>query len=157
MLVIDDAKVFISAYRFIEKNCDLINEFVYKHAINFGPSPEYCSTYDVTNNIINLIERKNKLINLKLIMDKLIDDMDGQDRLIILAKMKFNLTTKSFCQMFDMPSTRTAFRRIQLALEHFTCRANNSPYKEKLEYLLDNETWIIAMRKEILQKQEVCV
>ena len=64
MLDINDAKVLISAYRYIEKNCDLINEFVYKHAVNFGPSPEYCSTYDVTNNIINLIERKNRLINL---------------------------------------------------------------------------------------------
>ena len=71
MLVINDAKVLISAYRLIERNCDLINEFVYKHAINFGPSPEYCTTFDVTNNIINLIERKNRLINLKLIIDPL--------------------------------------------------------------------------------------
>lgn len=157
MLIINDAKVLISAYRFIEKNCDLINEFVYKHAINFGPSPEYCSTYDVTNNIINLIERKNRLINLKLIIDELVNNLEEQDRLIILSKMKFNLTTKSFCQMFNMPSTRTAFRRIQTALEHFVNRANSSRYKEKLEYLLDNETWIIALRAELLQKQEVCL
>ena len=74
MVIIDDAKVLISAYRFIEKNCDLINEFVYKHAVNFGPAPEYCSTYDVTNHIINLIERKNRLINFKLIIDELINN-----------------------------------------------------------------------------------
>ncbi len=152
MLVIDDAKVLISAYRFIEKNCDLINEFVYKHAVNFGPSPEYCSTYDVTNNIINLIERKNRLINFKLIIDELVDSLNKEDKMIILSKMRFNLTIKSFCQMFDMPSIRTAFRRIQTALEHFTIRLNNSPYKEKLEYLLYNEDWIIAMRNEQLQK-----
>jgi len=157
MLDINDAKVLISAYRFIEKNCDLIDEFVYKHAINFGPSPEYCSTYDVTNNIIDLIERKNRLINLKFIMDQLVDDLDEKDRLIILSKIKFNLTIKTFCQMFDMPSVRTAFRRMQTALEHFTRRANNSPYKEKLEYLLDNEAWIVSLRTELLQKQEVCV
>lgn len=156
MLVINDAKVLISAYRFIEKNCDLINEFVYKHAINFGPSPEYCSTYDVTNNIINLIERKNRLINLKLIIDELVDSLSKEDKLIILSKMRFNLSMKSFCQVFEMSSVRTAFRRIQAALEHFTRRANNSPYKEKLEYLLDNEHWIIALRRELLQ-QEVCV
>ena len=63
---------------------------------------------------------------------------------------------KSFCQIFEISSIRTAFRRIQTALEHFTLRANNSPYKEKLEYLLDNESWIVALRQEQL-KQEVCV
>lgn len=156
MLIINDAKVLISAYRFIEKNCNLINEFVYKHAINFGPSPEYCTTYDVTNNIIDLIERKNRLINLKLMIDELVAELNNVDKLIILSKMRFNLSMKSFCQLFKMPSTRTAFRRIQTALEHFTIHANNSPYKEKLEYLLDNEHWIVAMRREQVEKN-VCV
>ena len=157
MLVINDAKVLISAYRFIEKNCDLISEFVYKHAINFGPSPEYCSTYSVTNNIINLIERKNRLINLKLIIDELVNSLNNEDKMIILSKMRFDLSMQSFCELFEMPSMRTAFRRIQTALEHFTRRANNSPYKEKLEYLLDNETWIVAMRREQFRQKEVCV
>ena len=152
MLVINDAKVLISAYRFIEKNCNMINEFVYNHAINFGPSPEYCTTYDVTNNIINLMERKNRLINLKLIIDELVSELNQNDKLIVLSKMRFDLSMKSFCQIFQIPSARTAFRRIQTALEHFTMHANNSRYKDKLEYLLDNEDWIVAMRREQLEK-----
>ena len=155
-MIIDDIKVLISAYRFIERNCDLINEFVYKHAVNFGPSPEYCSTYDVTNNIINLIERKNRLINLKLIMDQIVSELSEEDRMIIVSKMRYNLSMKSFCQVFQMPSVRTAFRRVQQALERFTMRANSSPYKQKLEYLLDNEQWIIAIRRDQMKK-EVCV
>ncbi len=155
MLVIEDAKVLISAYRYIEKNCDLINEFVYKHAINFGPSPEYCTTYDVTNNIISLMERKNRLINLKLMLDELASSLNQGDKMIILAKMRFDVTMKSLCQMFEIPSLRTAFRRVQSALEHFTMRANASKYKEKLEYLLDHEEWIVAMRREQLEKN-VC-
>jgi len=155
-VIIDDSKVLISAYRFIERNCDLINEFVYKHAINFGPSPEYCSTYDVTNNIINLIERKNRLINLKLIMDQIVDELNEDDKMVILSKMRYNLSMKSFCEMFEISSMRTAFRRVQTALEHFTMYANSSPYRQKLEYLLDNEQWIMAMRRDYLQK-EVCV
>ena len=155
MLVINDAKVLISAYRYIEKNCNLINEFVYKHATNFGPSPEYCSTYDVTNNIINLIERKNRLINLKLMLDDLVSGLNRTDKLIILSKMRFDLSMKSLCETFQIPSVRTAFRRVQTALEHFTMHANNSQYKEKLEYLLDNEHWIIAMRREQAEKN-VC-
>lgn len=155
-MIIDDAKVLISAYRFIERNCDLINEFVYKHAVNFGPSPEYCSTYDVTNHIINLIERKNRLINLKLIMDEIVSELSEADKMIIIAKMRYNLTMKSFCQVFEISSVRTAFRKVQLALEHFTMRANSSPYRQKLEYLLDNEQWIVNIRRAQLKK-EVCV
>ena len=156
-MVINDAKVLISAYRFIEKNCDLINEFVYKHAVNFGPSPEFCTTYDVTNNIINLMERKNRLINFKLIMDNIVSELNQNDKPIILAKMRFDLSTKSFCQIFQIPSVRTAFRRVQTALEHFTMRLNSSPYKEKLEYLLDNEQWIVTMRRAQMEKSSVCV
>ena len=155
MLVINDAKVLISAYRLIEKNCDLINEFVYKHAINFGPSPEYCTTYDVTNNIINLMERKNRLINLKLIMDEIVSGLSYDDKVVILAKMRFDLSMKSFCRVLEMPSVRTAFRRVQAALEHFTMHLNNSKYKEKLEYLLDNEEWIMSLRADRFEKN-VC-
>lgn len=156
MLIINDAKVLISAYRLIERNCDLINEFVYRHAINFGPSPEYCSTYDVTNNIINLMERKNRLINLKLMIDEIVSGLNPDDKKIISAKMRFNLSIKSLCEVFEIPSMRTAFRRIQAALEHFTMRANSSEYKEKLEYMLDNEQWIVSMRAEQLEKN-VCL
>ena len=156
MLVINDAKVLISAYRLIEKNCNLIDEFVYNHAINFGPSPEYCSTYDVTNNIIDLMERKNRLVNFKLMMDEIVSQLNHQDKMIILAKMRFDLSMKSLCEVFHMPSVRTAFRRVQSALEHFTMRVNASEYKKKLEYILDNEHWIASMRAHQLE-ENVCV
>ena len=152
MLFLEDSKTLISAYRFIEKNCDLIDEFVYKHSINFGPSPEYYSTYDVTNNIIDLIERKNRLINLKLMIDELISTLNIEDRKIILAKMRYNLSMSTLCQMLQIPSLRTAFRRMNKALNNFTLHANNSQYKEKLEYVLDHEYWISNIRKNIQEK-----
>ena len=147
MLVINDTKVLISAYRFIEKNCDLINEFVYRHAVNFGPSPEYYTTQDVTNNILDLMERKNRLINLKLMIDEIVAGLNSADKAIILAKMRFDLSMKSLCEVLQITSMRTAFRRVQTALEHFTIRANNSKFKNKLEYMLDNENWIATMRR----------
>ena len=102
------------------------------------------------------MERKNRLINLKLIIDDLVSTLNQTDKLIILAKMRFDLSMKSLCEMFQIPSLRTAFRRVQSALEHFTRHANNSCYKEKLEYLLDNEHWIITMRRAQVEKN-VCI
>ncbi len=155
-MLINDSKTLITAYRWIEKNCDLIDEFVYKHAVNFGPSPEFCSTYDVTSNIIDLIERKNRLINLKLMIDDLINGLDVQDKKIILAKMRYNLTMETFCKLMSIPSMRTGFRRINKALQHFTIHANNSPYRKKLEHILDNEYWISNIRKN-MSESKVCV
>lgn len=152
MLNLEDSKTLISAYRFIEKNCNLIDEFVYKHSINFGPSPEYFSTYDVTNNIIDLIERKNRLINLSLIIDKLVSALNIEDRKIILAKMRYNLSMRTIAQVFEISSLRTAFRRMNRALENFTLNANNSQYREKLEYVLNHEYWINNIRKNMVEK-----
>ena len=155
-MLIHDSKTLLTAYRWIEKNCDLIDEFVYKHAVNFGPSPEFCSTYDVTSNIIDLIERKNRLINLKLMIDDLINGLELQDKKILLAKIRYNLTMENFCKLMSIPSMRTGFRQINKALEHFTMRANSSPYKEKLEHILDSEYWIANIRRN-LNDNKVCV
>lgn len=158
MLVLNDVKALISAYRWIERNCELIDEFVYKHSVNFGPTPEYFSTYDVTNNIINLIERKNRLINVKLIIDELIDGMQEEDKRVLLIKMRYNLSMESFCKVMQIQSLRTAFRRINRALERFLVHANNSPYKNKLEYILDNEDWICNIRRNVEEKyKQACL
>lgn len=151
-MLINDSKTLITAYRWIEKHCGLLDEFVYKQAINFGPSPEFCSTYDVTTNIIDLIERKNRLINLKLIIDELIEGLNIQDKKIILARMRYNLNMETFCKLMSIPSLRTGFRQINKALQHFTIHANNSPYKEKLEHILREEYWISNIRKNMNEK-----
>lgn len=155
MLNLEDSKTLISAYRFIEKNCDLIDEFVYRHSINFGPSPEYYSTFDVANNIIDLIERKNRLINLKLMIDQLIDALSIEDKKIILAKMRYNLSMRTISKMFEIPSLRTAFRRMNKALQNFTMQANNSRYRDRLEHVIDDEYWISNIRKSI-QEINIC-
>ena len=89
-------------------------------------------------------------------MDEIVSQLNQQDKMIIAAKMRFDLSMKSLCKVFQIPSVRTAFRRVQSALEHFTMRVNASKYKEKLEYVLDNEHWIASMRSHQLE-ENVCV
>lgn len=151
MLIMEDVKTLISAYRFIENNCELIDEFVYKHAVNFGPSPEYYSTFDVTNNIIDLMERKNRLINFKLMIDELVNSLSVEDRMIIIAKMRYNLSMVSMCKVLKLPSLRTAFRKMKTALENLQQIVNNSRYKQRFEYMLNNEGWIANLKKRELE------
>lgn len=151
MLIMEDVKTIISAYRFIENNCEMIDEFVYKHAINFGPSPEYCSTFDVTNNIIDLMERKNRLINFKLMIDELVNSLSVEDRKVIIAKMRYNLSMVSMCKVLQLPSLRTAFRMMKSAMENLQQAVNNSKYRQRFECMLNNETWIANLRARELE------
>ena len=147
MLDISDGKTLISAYKFIERTCNAIDEFILKHAINYGPDPEFSSTYDVVNNIVNLMERKNKLIKLKNIIDNTIQSLNVLDRQILIIKMRFKVNTKNLQAILKLPSERTTFRKIEHALASFTMHLNQSEYAKLIENLIEDEGWIYRIKQ----------
>ena len=150
MLEISDAKTLISAYKFIERTCNAIDEFIYKHAINYGPDPEVSSTYDVVNNIVNLMDRKIKLIKLKEVIDNTIQSLNVLDRQILIIKMRFRTNVKNLQTILKLPSERTTFRKIEHALASFTAHLNNSKYAKLVESLIENEGWIYRIKQTML-------
>lgn len=147
MLEICDAKTLISAYKFIEKTCNAIDEFIYKHAINYGPDPEISSTYDVVNNIVDLMERKNKLIRLKDVIDNVIQSLNVTDKQILIIKMRYRTSAKDLQKILKLPSERTTFRKIEHALASFTMHLNNSKYAKLIEDLIESENWIYKIKQ----------
>lgn len=152
-----DGKTLISAYKFIERTCNAIDEFIFKHAINYGPDPEVSSTYDVVNNIVDLMERKNKLIKLKHIIDDTIQSLDVLDRQILIIKMRFRVNVKNLQSILKLSSERTAFRKIEHALASFTKRLNENKYAKMIEELIENEGWILRIKQALVSaKVRVC-
>ena len=135
MLDLSDGKALISAYKFIERTCNAIDEFIFKHAINYGPDPDVSSTYDVVNNIVDLMERKNKLIKLKQVIDDTVQSMSKLDKQILILKMRFRLNVKNMQAILKLSSERTAFRKIENALASFTRRLNENEYAKILKNL----------------------
>lgn len=150
MLDLSDGKALISAYKFIERTCNAIDEFIFKHAVNYGPDPEVSSTYDVVNNIVNLMERKNKLIKLKHVIDDTIQSLEKLDKQILILKMRFRVSVKNLQSILKMSSERTAFRKIEHALASFTKRLNENEYAKNIEDLIESEGWILRIKQTLV-------
>ena len=149
MLGLNDAKTLISAYKFIERTCKAVDEYIYNHAVNYGPDPEFCSTYSVINNIVDLMERKNKLIKLKNIIDDTLEKLSLLDRQILIIKMRFRTNIKNLQAILKIPSERTTFRRIDSALNNFQTKLNQSQYAKDVEEIIESEHWILNIKQSL--------
>lgn len=147
MLSLEDGKTLISAYKYIERTCEAVDKFIFNHAISYGPDPAIHSTFDVLNNIVELMDRKIKLINLKLIIDEAIKSLPAIDKQVLILKMRFRASIKNIRDILKLPSERTTFRRIDNALENFVTQLNKNNKCDEVELMLKNEGWIANIKK----------
>ena len=152
MLTVYHSEALIKIYRYLEKKCDAIDKFINNHAFYFGYSSAEYDSIDVFNNIIELMARKNQLINLKIILDNGINKLDEEDKKVIFLKMKYNISMNEFCGVLDVKQ-RTAFRRIERAFFNLTEVLNKSKYRDKLLDIMESEDWIMEIKEEVTQKR----
>ena len=86
MIDIYDSETLIKVYRMLNKKCEAIDHFVREHALYFGPNTVEYGAEDVCNNILDLMARKNQLINLKIILDSAIIKLSEKDKKILFIK-----------------------------------------------------------------------
>lgn len=152
MIDIFDSEAIVKTYRLLRKKCDALNKFIENHAFYFGTNTSEYGALDVCNNIIDLMERKNQLINFKIIVDGAIKTLNDKDKKILFIKMHYNLSMKEICGILSLKE-RTAFRHIEKAFESLASALNNSKYINKLERILQNESWILSMKEDIKSKR----
>ena len=152
MIDVYDSEALIKIYRLLRKKCDAIDKFIQNHALYFGPCTAEYGALDVCNNIIELMTRKNQLINLKIIIDKAIDALDEKDKKILYIKINYNLQMNEICGILDLKE-RTAFRRIEKAFENLAEALNNSKYCVKLQKIIDSEEWIQDIKEEVKERR----
>ena len=152
MIDIYDAEALVNIYRMLDKKCCAIDKFINNHAYYFGPYTEEFGALDVCNNIIDLMTRKNQLINLKLIMDGAIDRLDDNDKKVIYLKTRYSLSTTDLCEVLEVKE-RTVFRRIEHAIDSLTQVLNKSKYIDKLESIMNDEFWISSLRDELKDRR----
>lgn len=147
-----DSEAIVKIYRMLSKKCDAIDRFINNHACYFGPCTEEFGASDVCNNIIDLITRKNQLINLKIIVDNAINKLPPKDKKVLLIKMHYSISINEICGILNLKE-RTAFRRIEQAFENLADALNRSKYAEKLERIINNEEWICAIREDVRDRR----
>ena len=152
MIDIYDSEAIIKVYRLLNKKCDAIDKFIHNHALYFGPCTDDYGAVDVCNNIIELMERKNQLINLKIIVDDAIKRLNIQDKKVLYIKMNYKISMAELCGVLSLKE-RTAFRRIERAYENLAEALNKSKYISKLDRLLREEDWLNSVRYEVRERK----
>ena len=152
MIDIYDSETLIKIYRMLNKKCIAIDKFIENHAYYFGPCTADYGSLDVCNNIIDLMTRKNQLINLKLILDMAIKTLNEKDKKILFIKINYNLPINDICGILELKQ-RTAFRRIERAFENLTEALNNSKYYNKLVSIMNGEDWIQDIKHTVKERR----
>ena len=148
MIDVYDSEAIVKIYRLFKKKCEAIDRFINNHALYFGTNSYEFGSLDVCNNILDLMARKNQLINLKIIVDGAIHNLSEKDKQILFIKMNYNLSTDEICGILELKE-RTAFRRIEHAFLSLADALNNSKYCSRLERILFNEQWIKDVKETV--------
>lgn len=138
-------KTLISIYRFLPAIADAIDNLIRKKTINslYYNTNFQSSTYEIANSVIELTERKVKLINIKVILEKAIMGLGQNDKKLLVLYYIDNVNKFDIMNCLKI-SQRTFFRRKELALKNLGKRLALLGYNgKKLKEYLSSEHWLI--------------
>ena len=139
------AKTLISIYRFLPAIADAVDNLIKKKTINslYYNSNFQSSTYEIANNVIELTERKIKLINIKVILEQAITNLKLNDKKLLVLYYIDGVDKFDIMKIFNI-SQRTFFRRKELAIISLGKQLSALGYNsEKLSKYLKSEHWLI--------------
>lgn len=135
------AKTILEIYRHLETICGAIDDIVKRTSMSgFGKSND---TKYSADKIIELTCKKKKLINLKVLTEKVLSELSTFDIKILTLFYIDSVTAKNLSEMFNI-NIRTFFRKKDLALNSFVSRLKAEGFDyNKLCDIYSTEHWII--------------
>lgn len=154
------AKTLLTTYNCLEPISDAIDKLVISQGVN--SCCNNLTTLENAEKIINLIQRKKIMVNLKVIIENVMASIDPNSARILVMRY-FDKVKPEVCFNLLEMSRRTYFRKIDRAIEEFSIHLKNFGYtSEVLEQNLSRENWIkeyfnhFAKQKESEQVDENC-
>lgn len=148
------SKSALTIYRYLETMSNTIDKIV----VNTGKTSyssllqKYQSTYYQAGQIIELVERKRKMINLKIAVEDSFAALDVLDRRILGLVYVDGVKSEKVAKLLNM-SLRTFFRRKLIALSNFAEEMELAGFNNEFfikEY--SKERWFQSVYNECLQK-----
>ena len=107
------------------------------------------STFAQVEKVIDLTERKNKLLNLFLMSKNLLSSIDEDDSLFLKRKYIFGWTAEELSQEYQV-SIRTVFRKTEKIIEEIFEKAKRKSWSLSFINLqVKDELWLIEKFKRI--------
>ncbi len=153
-------KTLLTVYRYLERIADAIDNIIEKqglqHTSMLGSDALTHNTLALANKIIDLSERKVKLINIKLLVEKALSTINEKGAKILIMKYFDNASCEEILSALSL-SRRTYFRRINEMEAAFEagCSMFGFPM-ERLDSYLAGEDWILNVKSSFEKNNEVC-
>ncbi len=150
------AKTLLMSYNYLERIADKIDNIITKEALG-----SRCVTFEmlihnssmsVSNRIIELSERKVKIINLKVLIEEMLAKVSDDDFSLLCQRF---IEGKKVNEIMSLSSCseRTAFRRIENAVDSFAKVLKSTGYNDyKLQDMISGEAWISNIAEKTLEK-----
>lgn len=152
-------KTILNVYRYLEKLANAIDKIVISRATNSfytcSGNLAFNDVMCVSEDILNLTQRKINLINLKIIIENAFSKIDENLAKILVLSYIEKRTCFECADLLNI-SVRTFFRKLKIALksfEHALKRENIT--QEYLENKLKGENWIIEVKNKIQGKNDI--
>lgn len=150
------AKTILYVHKYLERITEGIDKLVEREAMN---SYYYNSTREnditkVANKIIELTERKKKLINIKVLTENCLENIDNLQARILIARYINEEPCESIASRLNLPE-RTFFRKLLQSEESFSkalCRYGYN--EEKMYAYLKDERWIFDVYENFSNEEE---
>lgn len=144
------SKTLLISYSHLETICGAIDKTVLSCGLNSCNT--YCDAEYVADKMINLIERKKFLINLKVLIDKALSKIKSSYSRVLMLKYVDGVDSKLASEVMKV-STRTYFRQINAGLDHFWQALINMGYSTYALYeLFKNENWVLEIYNSYCRK-----
>ena len=144
----------LSIYKYLESMANTLDKIVVEtgKSSNDIRLQKYQTTQYQTMKIIELMDRKRKMINLKIAVEDTLCKLSLIDRRILTLIFIDGLKSELLAQVLGI-SIRTYFRKKQQALNHFkTILETNGFNKEFFEKEYLNEAWFISIYNDYISK-----
>ena len=137
------AKTMLFAYKYLEAMCNSIDKIIGSIATGSfyhgGAWDDSKNCYNISRKIIRLSDKKIDYINLKVIIEKALNNIDKTYAKILILRNIKELSVATICSLLNF-SERTFFRKINLAERSFMCEIEKlgfNIYNLEIKYLCD--------------------
>ena len=151
-------KTLLYVYKYLERVTDSIDKLVSRTALNsfYYNRGSRCenSVLTVANRIIKLSERKAKLINIKVLVDKSLCLIDKKSAQLLIERYMDGDNFKEISERHHL-LLRTYFRHLhQAELSFSQAMARLGFNSEKISSYLAEEKWITEIYYKFLEEEE---
>lgn len=147
------SKTLLNIYGCLFRLTKEIDKIVLKFGLSCGGHNSFGKTYRDAEKVIELTQRKITLINIKVLIEKCLDELDLSSCKILTLKFVDKVSSETVIKALEF-KRRTYFRKYNQAISKFANLLLVNGFDSKNVFkLIGDETWILDIFNEYKKKE----